>query len=170
MSAYNSIQQHHTVAQVAHAHWHSRQIHSPGMCPPDASGICRLYAARGVVDGHGLLHELMADVMEDVPGQGSAGGAAAADSWLTVSSVTSEVCRDNAIGTLRCTCLQPQAACRQQTARSSKTTLSTMLHVKNAAFCTGQALQHAALLNELQCCSASVTACRQFTAASLPLQ
>ena len=55
----------------------------------------------------------MADVMEDVSGQGSAGGAAAADSWLTVSSVTSEVCRDNAIGTLRCTCLEATPSCLQ---------------------------------------------------------
>ena len=47
----------------------------------------------------------MADVIEDVSGQGSAGGAVAADSWLTVSSVTSEVCRDNAIGMLSCKCL-----------------------------------------------------------------
>ncbi|DBA78126.1 TPA: hypothetical protein ACH3X2_008097 [Trebouxia sp. C0005] len=60
----------------------------------------RLHAARGVVDGHGLLHELMADVIEDVAGQGGAGGAVAADSWLTVSSVTSEVCRDNAVALL----------------------------------------------------------------------
>ncbi|KAL0021859.1 hypothetical protein WJX77_009077 [Trebouxia sp. C0004] len=60
----------------------------------------RLYAARGVVDGHGLLHELMADVIEDVSGQGTAGVSVAADNWLTVSSVTSEVCRDNAIALL----------------------------------------------------------------------
>jgi len=110
-----SIQQHHTLAQVANAHRHSHQIHSPGMCPPDASGICRLYAARGVVDGHGLLHELMADVIEDVSGQGSAGGAVAADSWLTVSSVTSEVCRDNAVGMLSCTSFGPTPSCMQRT-------------------------------------------------------
>jgi len=53
------------------------------------------------------LHELMADVIEDVSGQGSAGSAVAADSWLTVSSVTSEVCRDNAIGMLTCMSLGP---------------------------------------------------------------
>ena len=62
------------------------------------SATCRLYAARGVIDGHGLLHELMADVVEDLSGQGSSGAVNAADSWLTVSSVTSEVCRDNAAG------------------------------------------------------------------------
>ena len=72
--------------------------------------MCRLYAARGVVDGYGLLHELMADVVEDLCGQVSknnervpAGGAAgvlpAADAWLMVSSVSSEVCRSNAAGT-----------------------------------------------------------------------
>lgn len=70
--------------------------------------VCRLYAARGVVDGHGLLHELLADVIEDLSGQkhnpqGSSsglGGALAADSWLTASAFTSEVCRDNAVGML----------------------------------------------------------------------
>jgi len=70
--------------------------------------LCRLYAARGVVDGHGLLHELMADVIQDLSGQGQTssgqgsadgtGGPLAADSWVTVSSVTPEVCRDNAVG------------------------------------------------------------------------
>ena len=113
---------------------------------PDAAGVCRLYAARGVVDGHGLLHELMADVIEDVSGQGSAGAAAAADSWLTVSSVTSEVCRDNAIGTLSYTCLGPTPSCLQTT-HSSKTMLqhcvTTMLHVEYAAF-YGKASQHPA--------------------------
>ena len=49
----------------------------------------------------------MADVIEDVAGQGGAGGAVAADSWLTVSSVTSEVCRDNAVGMLHYTCFGP---------------------------------------------------------------
>ncbi|KAL3153518.1 hypothetical protein ABBQ38_011849 [Trebouxia sp. C0009 RCD-2024] len=71
----------------------------------------RLYAARGVVDGFGLLHELMADVVEDLSGQvsknnervpssGPAGALAAADAWLMVSSVSSEVCRANAAALL----------------------------------------------------------------------
>ncbi|KAL3142038.1 hypothetical protein ABBQ32_004670 [Trebouxia sp. C0010 RCD-2024] len=71
----------------------------------------RLYAARGVVDGFGLLHELMADVVEDLSGQvsknnervpssGPAGAVAAADAWLMVSSVSSEVCRTNAAALL----------------------------------------------------------------------
>ncbi len=36
---YVSTQQHHTLAQLSNAHWPSHQVHSPGMCPPDASGI-----------------------------------------------------------------------------------------------------------------------------------
>ena len=63
-----------------------------------------------MVDGYGLLHELMADVVEDLSGQvsknnervpasGAAGALAAADTWLMVSSVSSEVCRSNAAGT-----------------------------------------------------------------------
>ena len=66
--------------------------------------MCRSYAARGVVDGHGLLHELMSDVMEDLLGRNtasSAGPLTAADSWLTVSSVTSDICWNNAVGKLR---------------------------------------------------------------------
>lgn len=62
------------------------------------------------MDGYGLLHELMADVVEDLSGQvsknservpssGPAGALAAADAWLMVSSVSSEVCRTNAAGT-----------------------------------------------------------------------
>ena len=66
------------------------------------------------MDGFGLLHELMADVVEDLSGQvsktnergpsrGPAGALAAADAWLMVSSVSSEVCRANAAGMARYT-------------------------------------------------------------------
>lgn len=66
-----------------------------------------------MVDGYGLLHELMADVVEDLSGQvsknnervpasGPAGGLVAADTWLMVSSVSSEVCRSNAAGATPC--------------------------------------------------------------------
>ncbi len=157
-----SIQQHHTLTQVSNAHWHRPRIHRPGMCPPGTSGICRLYAARGVVDGHGLLHELMADAIEDVSGQGSAGAAGTADSWLTVSSVTSEVCRDNAIGMLSYTCLGPYPSC-MQTTHSNKTMLqhcvTTMLHAENAAFCSGRASQHPVAL--LNVCAALLSICHR---------
>ena len=64
----------------------------------------------------------MADVIEDLSGQvsrnneqGSAsspGGAlAAADTWLMVSSVSSEVCRSNAAGEKTCTCQTIMALC-----------------------------------------------------------
>ena len=65
------------------------------------------------MDGYGLLHELMADVVEDLsghvskaneraPASGAAGALAAADTWLMVSSVSSEVCRSNAAGIAAC--------------------------------------------------------------------
>ena len=73
------------------------------------------------MDGHGLLHELMADVVEDLSGQvsknnervpasGAAAALAAADAWLMVSSVSSEVCRSNAAGTAASCCLTSQSS------------------------------------------------------------
>ena len=81
----------------------------------------RVYASRGVVDGFGLLHELLADVMEDLVdaiakhNQQNGGGSqakggpadavgspvkgAAADSWTIVSSAAAETCRENSKGT-----------------------------------------------------------------------
>lgn len=67
--------------------------------------MCRVYAARGVVDGYGLLHELLADAVQDLFGQvskemqgSSSMSGATADAWTMVQSVTTEPCRDNAIG------------------------------------------------------------------------
>ena len=69
------------------------------------SAVCRVYAARGVVDGYGLLHELLADAVQDLFGQvskemqsSSSVSGATADTWTMVQSVTTEPCRDNAIG------------------------------------------------------------------------
>ena len=68
----------------------------------------RAYAARGVVDGYGLLHELLADVMEDLVDQvtkhneqnavGSPGRGPSGDSWTMVSSAASDICQDNGKG------------------------------------------------------------------------
>ena len=78
------------------------------------SQICacnRVHASRGVVDGYGLLHELLADVMEDLVDQvarhnqhdtlGSPGRGSGADSWTVVSSAASETCRENGKGKMR---------------------------------------------------------------------
>ena len=68
----------------------------------------RVYASRGVVDGFGLLHELLADVMEDLvdaiakhnqqDAVGSPVKGAAADSWTIVSSAAADTCRENSKG------------------------------------------------------------------------
>lgn len=74
------------------------------------TSLCaRVYASRGVVDGFGLLHELLADVMEDLvdaiakhnqqDAVGSPVKGAAADSWTIVSSAAAETCRENSKGT-----------------------------------------------------------------------
>lgn len=56
--------------------------------------------ARGAVDGWGLLHALLADVVEDLLARvaGDAAAAAAADSWQLVDALMSEPMRSNAIG------------------------------------------------------------------------
>lgn len=76
---------------------------------------CRVYASRGVVDGYGLLHELLADVVEDLVDQvakhnqqdslGSPARGPAADYWTMISSAASEHCRENGKG---------EAACRRE--------------------------------------------------------
>ena len=89
--------------------------------------MCRVYAARGVVDGYGLLHELLADAVQDLFGQvskemqgSSSVAGATADTWTMVQSVTTEPCRDNAIGEQdacslahdpRCVMLMHQLSC-----------------------------------------------------------
>jgi len=52
------------------------------------------------VDGWGLLHALLADVVEDLLARvpGDAAAAAAADSWQLVDALTTEPMRSNAIG------------------------------------------------------------------------
>lgn len=71
----------------------------------------RTYTARGVIDGFELLHELLTDVVEDLLGKVSretqsgiaSSAAATAEAWMMVTSLTTEPCRDNALGEQCCT-------------------------------------------------------------------
>lgn len=64
----------------------------------------RAYADRGVVDGWGLLHSLLADIVDDILGAASteANSAAAAerDTWTLIASLSTELARDNCMGLL----------------------------------------------------------------------
>lgn len=81
--------------------------------------VCRAYASRGVVDGYGLLLELLADVTEDLVDQvakhnqhdslGSPVNGPRADSWTMVSSAASDTCRENSRGELRGFCYKRTA-------------------------------------------------------------
>ena len=63
------------------------------------SCCCRQYAGRDVVDGWGLLHELLADVVADVLGNpAEEAGAETGGAWSMVSSVGDEPCRSNVVG------------------------------------------------------------------------
>ena len=68
----------------------------PGIVMP------RAYADRGVVDGWGLMHSLLADVVDDIVGAASseANSAAAAerDAWTLIASLSTELARDNCMG------------------------------------------------------------------------
>ena len=81
---------------------------SGDISPSQVCACNRVHASRGVVDGYGLLHELLADVMEDLVDQvarhnqhdslGSPGRGSGADSWTVISSAASEICRENGQG------------------------------------------------------------------------
>lgn len=63
-------------------------------------GHRRQYSGRGVVDGWGLLHEILADCVEDLlrsfsPDEGAAGGSS---SWTLVTPILTDTARDNAVG------------------------------------------------------------------------
>lgn len=64
--------------------------------------VCRAYQERGVVDGWGLLHSLLADVIDDVLGTArkDAVSAAAAehDAWTLIASLAAEPARENCMG------------------------------------------------------------------------
>jgi len=63
-----STQQRHTLAQLANTHWHSCQIHSPGMGPPDASGI---FFSMGTPFVQGITQWLPASPAEALPHEGA---------------------------------------------------------------------------------------------------
>ena len=63
---------------------------------------CRAYQERGVVDGWGLLHSLLADVIADVVGAASKEAASATaaerDAWTLIASLAAEPARENCMG------------------------------------------------------------------------
>ncbi len=66
------------------------------------NGLCRAYSERGVVDGWGLMHSLLADVVDDIMGaasnEASSAAAAERDAWTLIASLSTEVARDNCMG------------------------------------------------------------------------
>ena len=64
--------------------------------------MCRAYADRGVVDGWGLMHSLLADVVDDIVGAASSEANSAAvaerDAWTLIASLSTELARDNCMG------------------------------------------------------------------------
>ncbi|KAK9905588.1 hypothetical protein WJX75_002584 [Coccomyxa subellipsoidea] len=64
----------------------------------------RAYADRGVVDGWGLMHSLLADVVDDIVGAASSEANSAAvaerDAWTLIASLSTELARDNCMGVL----------------------------------------------------------------------
>lgn len=64
--------------------------------------IRRAYQERGVVDGWGLLHSILADAIDDVLGTANkeAVSAAAAEheAWTLIASLAAEPARENCMG------------------------------------------------------------------------
>ena len=69
--------------------------------------MCRTHAARGVLDGAGLLTCLLGDVVEDVlsavGGESAAHRTSSAQAWALVTSFAVPDMRDNAVGAPRST-------------------------------------------------------------------
>ena len=69
---------------------------------------CRAYQERGVVDGWGLLHSLLADAIDDVLGTASKDAASAAaaehDAWTLIASLATEPARENCMGGFNSSC------------------------------------------------------------------
>ena len=63
---------------------------------------CRVYQERGVVDGWGLAHSLLADCCDDILGVASSDASSAAaaerDAWTLVASLAANPARDNCLG------------------------------------------------------------------------
>ena len=70
--------------------------------------ICRAYQERGVVDGWGLLHSLLADVIDDVLGTATKDAVSAVaaehDAWTLIASLATEPARENCMGRSLGTC------------------------------------------------------------------
>jgi hypothetical protein len=66
--------------------------------------LFRVYAERGVVDGWGLLHSLLADVVDAIVGaansEASSAAAAERDAWTLIASLSTEMAKDNCMGLL----------------------------------------------------------------------